>query len=244
MIARPTAQSNHFLFRRELRLTRECRSISVPMPVCRRRRKPTRRPDPARPNAHIEPASRLADTALAGGPRITRGNPGNFRLFSDTRRRRLCGGRCYETGRTPWGRARCGGVDPPAAPGLRSAVAQSIATVTPECAAQPFLRLPARLFPVPSRGPRGVDLIEINTLPSGPWNGDQRICLWSGDARAATATLDSVSRTRCCVTPPYALLAMFGMRPISGPTHKGYLLQRHPALDEALTFRPGSLAAS
>src|SRR5581483_3082700 len=104
----------------------------------------------------------------------------------------LCGGRCADTGLTPPAGGR-GGVRP----ALRSAVSAIIALVTPGMARTAFS---AALRTLSQAGASCAStLIEKNTLPSLTVIGDSTFA----SLRATPCgdfTLESASRTCCCVT--------------------------------------------
>src|SRR5882762_5220091 len=156
--------------------------------------KPTRRPRSHRPNARLSAVVDLPTPPLPEATAITAAIPGISDCF-DIGDAGLCGGRCDETGGTPWA-CRCGGGDA-AAPGLRSAVSAIMATVTPgmaRTAASACARTVSH-----ARASAASTLMEKNTLPSEAVIADSTLALVKATPRGE-ATLAKASRTCCCVT--------------------------------------------
>src|SRR4030088_3485416 len=123
--------------------------------------RPMRRPRSRRPNARFSAVVDLPTPPLPDATAMTAAMPGISDCF-DIGDVGLCGGRCEETGGTPWAR-RCGGGDA-AAPGLRSAANAIMATLTPgmaRTAASAWARTLSQ-----ARASVASTLIEENTLPA------------------------------------------------------------------------------
>src|SRR6516164_8087274 len=164
--------------------------------------RPTRKPRSRKPSARLSAVVDLPTPPLPEATAITAETPG-ISACLDIGECPPCGGRWAETFGTPCA-GRCDGA---AAPGLRSAVSATMATVTPGTA-RTAVSAAARTLSQ-ARASVASTLIEKNTLPSLTVIGDSTPALVRATPRGE-ATLARASRTCCCVTPTAHLLVTSG----------------------------------
>src|SRR5579863_272931 len=158
-------------------------------------RRPTRKPRSRNPSAKLSAVVDFPTPPLPEATAMTAETPG-ISACLDIGEGAPCGGRWLATFGTPcaW---RDGGGDGGEAPGLRSAVSATMATLTPGMARTAVSAAARTLSQV--RASVASTLIEKNTLPSLTAIGDNTPALVRATPRGE-ATLARTSWTCCCVT--------------------------------------------